>query len=109
MNPPTLPASPWQAFPLPDSRAIATGDGHFLLNLERLDSSPETVAALKRAVAALPDLLKVLERTVVGIGITDHGEEYVEISREDYQAMIAALFKAGYTATVPQTTETPAP
>jgi hypothetical protein len=49
-----------------------------------------------RAIAAVPDLLKVLERTVVGIGITDHGEEYVEISREDYQAMIAALFKAGY-------------
>jgi len=61
MNPPTLPASPWQASPLPDSRAIVTGDGYFLLNLEGLPTTPETAAALKRAIAALPTLLLHLD------------------------------------------------
>jgi len=96
MKPPTLPASPWQASPLPDSRAIITGDGYFLLNLEGLPTTPETAAALKRAVAALPDLLTALETAERSMRPATRGALKDYISPE--LALIrAALRKAGYT------------
>jgi len=100
MKPPTLPASPWQASPLPDSRAIITGDGYFLLNLEGLPTTPETAAALRRAVAALPDLLESVAEMLAeakGAGIdTMPGDDFAGflISCENARA---ALRKAGYT------------
>jgi len=90
MNPPTLPASPWQASPLPDSRAIVTGDGYFLLNLEGLPATPETVAALKRAFAALPDLLTALETALSIIEDIPYPGNYHAAAIE------SALRKAGY-------------
>jgi hypothetical protein len=101
MNPPTLPASPWQASPLPDSRAIITGDGYFLLNLEGLDSPPQTAAALRRAVAALPDLLTIVERwRSHGQDIAEAWDQYgmhpdtINHLLDDTES---ALRKAGYT------------
>jgi len=106
MKPPTLPAAPWQASPLPDSHAIVTGDGYFLLNLEGLPTTPEAAAALRRAVAALPDLLEAMHRTVERW--TEDPDD-LETMDKGIAELQAALRKAGYTATVPQTTETPAP
>ena len=109
MNPPTLPAAPWTAPQIPDSRAIVTGDGYFLLNLEGLDATPEQAAALRRAVAALPDCLAALN------AFPDFPDDFhphcpgsvvafaqaVILWRR--QQSMAALLKAGQLATVPPT------
>ncbi len=95
MNPPTLPAAPWQASPLPDSHAIVTGDGYLLLDLEGLDSPPKTATALRRAVAALPDLLTALA------AICDASDDLrlnpVELRTAAGHLASHALRKAGYT------------
>ena len=100
MNPPTLPASPWQASPLPDSRAIVTGDGYFLLDLEGLDMPPQTAQNLKRAVAALPTLLLHLDHLKAAADspeVSDKGFRSFA-----YHQARELLTIAGYTATVPQ-------
>jgi hypothetical protein len=109
MKPPTLPASPWQASPLPDSHAIVTGDGYFLLDFEGLDSPPKTAAALRRAVAALPDLLEALTALLKSHELTSAPPRSYIQHYDARDKARAALRKAGYAATVPQTTETPAP
>lgn len=99
MNPPTLPAAPWQPFPLPDSRAVITGDGYFLLNLEGLDATPEQAAALRRAVAALPDLLAALADCLQSLQRTPDAPGAYRATCM-HQAH-AALLKAGFTDTQP--------
>lgn len=95
MNPPALPAAPWHPSPIPGSRAVITGDGCILLNLEGIpDATPEQAAAFRRAVAALPDCLAALAT------IHANAAESPEWIRRH---TAAALTKAGYTATVPPT------
>jgi hypothetical protein len=49
------------------------------------------------AIAALPDLLAALEGVLIEVDITDHGENYVELSRHQLKRIKTALTKAGYT------------
>jgi len=96
-SPPTLPALPWRVSPLPDYRGIIhTGDGHCLLNLEGLGVPPETAADLKRAIAALPDLLMALEVCHAFIHELQTGGYCIDCDNER-DVIRAALTKSGYT------------
>jgi hypothetical protein len=104
-----LPAAPWTTPSTPDSRAIVTGNGYFLLNLEGLDIEPDdepaTARALRQAVAALPELVAVVERMKGRLeSAVTHGRcmAYADAVKGDAGACIAdivairaALAKAG--------------
>ena len=49
-----------------------------------------------RAIAALPSVYEAASNMVFEASITDHGENYVEVSRKNYAALISALKQAGY-------------
>lgn len=95
MRSPFLPDAPWQLSPIPDSRAIVTPDGYFLLDLEGLDT--DNPDALRRAVAALPDLLDALKLLLYGAEQAQrNGLNQPQINGGVTLAR-AALTKAGFT------------
>jgi hypothetical protein len=49
-----------------------------------------------RAIAAMPSVYEAASSMVFEASITDHGDNYVEVSRKKYMALISALTLAGY-------------
>jgi hypothetical protein len=97
MNTPAhLPAAPWTTPNNPDSRAIVTGNGYFLLNLEGLDVPDEeaTARALRQAVAALPAVLTALSNLVEEAKRSPWGHT-CEVHRETIEEAFTTLAKAG--------------
>jgi hypothetical protein len=96
MKRPNITPGPWNFTKGVIPCINASIDRHQVNVAKTIYGSHDEALSNARAIAALPSVYEAASNLVFETSITDHGENYVEISRENYAALISALRLAGY-------------